>query len=108
MIEDAVFLRSSLCGGGRGGDADDSFEDDVFRDNQENGLVKLLLAAIGVGVGVGPGDTCGCSVVGGGPHGTEGRTPDKPCKEGLEFLAGRGGLVVSGTRIIRLEMPARD
>lgn len=74
---------------------------DVFRESQENGLVKLLLAGIGVGVGVGPGNICGCGAVGGGPHGTEGRTPDKPCREGLEFLAGRGGLVFSGTRLIR-------
>ena len=75
---------------------------DVFRESQENGLVKLLLVVIVVEVGVGPGGICGCGAVGGGPQGTEGRTPDSPCRDGLEFLAGRGGLAFSGTGLVRL------
>lgn len=100
-IEEDVFLRSSLFGGGIGGDGEVSFVVDVFRDSQEKGLVKLLLGMTGVGVGVGTGDTDCCRAAGGGPQGTEGRTPDKPCREGLEVLAGRGGLVFSGAGIIR-------
>lgn len=74
MIEEVVFLRSSLCGGGTGGGGEVSFVLEVFRESQENGLVKLLLAAIGVGSG----DICCWGAAGGGPHGTEGRTPAKP------------------------------
>lgn len=87
-----MFLRSSLLGGGIGGEGVVSFATVVFRESHENGLVRLLLAVVGKGVGVGLGDVCGCGAFGGGPHGTEGRTPDRPCREGLEVLAGRVGL----------------
>lgn len=99
-IDEAVFRRSSLCCG-IGGEKEASLAVEVFRESQENGLVKLLFVVIGVGVGVGPGDICGCGALGGGPQGTEGRTPDRPCRDGLEFLAGRGGLVFSGAGSIR-------
>jgi hypothetical protein len=98
-IEDEVFLRSSWLAG-IGGEVGVSLGTDVFRESQENGLVRLLLAAGAVGVGFG--DGCGCCVcraVGGGPHGTEGRTPDKPCREGLEDLVGRTGFVSTETAI---------
>jgi hypothetical protein len=77
-IEEDVFLRSSLLGGATGGEGEVSFAVDVFRESHEKGLVRLLLAVTGKGVGFGLGDACGCGAFGGGPHGTEGRTPDRP------------------------------
>lgn len=76
-IEEEVFLRSSLFGGGIGGEAGVSFGAVVFRESQAKGLVILLLA-VGVGIGATAGDNCGCGAAGGGPHGIEGRTLDKP------------------------------
>jgi hypothetical protein len=73
-----VFLRSSLCDCvGTGGTGAVSFVTE-FRESHENGLVRLLLGAVGVGVGVGPGEVCCGGAGGGAPHGTAGRTPERP------------------------------
>ncbi len=90
-IEDTVFLRSPpLFGEGIGGEVTVSFGVEVFLDSQENGLVNFLVAAGAGGGGWEP--WCGC---GGGAHGTDGSTPDSPCREGFVFLGGGVGFEFS-------------
>lgn len=73
-----------------------------FRESHENGLVKLLFGTIGVGVGDGPGEICCDGAGGGAPHGTEGRTPERPWREGLDDREGRAGLVSSVAATVSL------
>lgn len=64
--------------------------DDVFLDSHANGLVSFRGGGAGVGrVWLGRGG-------GGGDHGTEGSTPERPWNEDLDF-GGRGGGLVSVT-----------
>ena len=91
-IEDAVFLLSPLLfGEGNGGEVTVSFGVEVFLDSQENGLVNFLVAD-GAGGGGWEPDRCGC---GGGAHGTDGSTPESPCREGFAFLGGGAGFEFS-------------
>jgi hypothetical protein len=82
-IEEAVFLRSGEIGGG---DITVSFCADVFRESHENGLVNFR---DGGGAGAGRFDAAG--TCGGGAHGTDGRTPESPCNDGLADFGGRAG-----------------
>lgn len=61
-----------------------SFCVEVFRESQEKGLVNFR-----EGGGAGRFDAAG--TFGGGAHGTEGRTPESPCNDGLLDLAGKAG-----------------
>jgi len=90
-IDETVFLRSPLVFGEVNvGDVMVSLGVEVFLESQENGLVSFL-------VGAGAGDVrwelaCGC---GGGAHGIEGSTPERPCREDFAFLGGGIGLEFS-------------
>lgn len=85
VIDEAVFLRSPWFGDGKGGDWTVSLGVE-FRESQANGLVNFLVGGGGAGRFAGAGGGCG-----GAPHGTDGRAPDKPCKDGFVFRGGGGG-----------------
>ena len=82
-IEEAVFLRSGETGGG---EVTASFCVDVFRESHENGLVNFRDDG-----GAGAGRFDATELCGGGAHGTDGRTPESPCKDGLVDFGGRAG-----------------
>jgi hypothetical protein len=90
-IDETVFLRSPLVFGEvNGGDVMVSLGVEVFLESQENGLVNFL---VGAGAGGGRWELeGGC---GGGAHGIEGSTPERPCSEGFAFLGGGRGFEFS-------------
>ena len=85
-IEEAVFLRAAFSGEGRGGDTIESLAVEVFRESHENGLVNFLVWGAAGGERIDEGCVCG-----GGDHGTDGRTPERPCRDGFADLEGRAG-----------------
>ena len=86
VTEDIVFLRSPFPGEVSDGDMTGSFGAELFRDNQENGIVNFL-----VGAGAGGDKLTFGGAWGGGDHGIDGRTPDRPCSPVLTDLCGSGG-----------------
>ncbi len=60
----------------------------MFRESQENGLVNFRGGGGARVVKFDAAETCR----GGAAHGTDGRTPESPCKEDLVDLWGKFGL----------------
>lgn len=87
--EEAVLRRCDCVpAAGRGG-ALTSFGAEVFRDNHENGLVSFLGRAAGSG-------TLCFGGTGGGPHGTDGKAPERPCERVGSLGGGAGASTSSG------------